>query len=156
MEPEKKSVTTTKPSFTTPVTKTPAPSKLLIRNVQPTYNADGTPVLEPLTGSFSPPLSKLARRETVIALRHRSYSRGESVSPKRGRPKKYGLQGCMQGRTQVEGIGGMGPQGCMPFSSQFQHSATTPSLGGSKAPVKRRGRPLGMTKKHKMEAPLGK
>ncbi|KAK1393481.1 hypothetical protein POM88_012537 [Heracleum sosnowskyi] len=129
MEPEKKQgVTTTEPS-----------SQLLIRNVRPTYNAQGTPVLEPLTGSFPPPLSKHAHRETVIALPHQKHGRGESVSRKRGQAIKYG------------------PQGCMSFSSQFQHSTATSSLGGlnSDAPVKKRGKAIGWAKRHKMEAPLG-
>ncbi|XP_074378230.1 AT-hook motif nuclear-localized protein 10-like [Apium graveolens] len=126
MEPEKKQGGTT---------KEPA-SQLLISNVRPTYNADGTPVLEPLTGSFPPPLSN---RETVIGLPHQKYGRDESRGRKRGRAKKYGQQGCMA------------------FSSQLQHSAATSALGGStsEAPVKKRGRPPGSAKKHKMEAPLG-
>lgn len=126
MEPEKKQgVTTTEPA-----------SKLLIRNVRPTYNGDGTPVLEPLTGSFPPPVSKPAGRQTVIALPHQKHGRGESVSRKRGRVRR----------------------GCMSFSSQHQHSAATSSLGGSSSeiPVKKRGRPVGWSKKQKMEAPLGK
>uniref|UniRef100_A0A161XWY7 AT-hook motif nuclear-localized protein n=1 Tax=Daucus carota subsp. sativus TaxID=79200 RepID=A0A161XWY7_DAUCS len=142
MEPgkSKEVVTTTKPSFTASAATTQAHSQLFIRNIKPTYNAQGTPVLEPLTGSFPPPQSQPAGREAVIGLPHEENRRGGSVSRKRGRPKMFG------------------PQGCMAFSSysQLQHSNANSSPGGSslKARVKR-GRPLGEIKQHKMEAPLG-